>query len=1735
MDQILNFQDDLYSRIAKARTNFKKTAKDKLTKEYIEGRLEAVEHLWFEFLAGHKELMKGQYIDALKASSYFKNDMYDMCDELFLEYKTELKTKLSKFGVTSSGRTDSSQGSSGDGFKSNVKLPKVNIDSFSGQCYSDWTTFRDLFLSLIHRNVALDDVQKLLYLKGYLVGEAKQLLSSIQITHDNYLRAWKLLEDRYDNKRYVSNQILERLLCQKNIVYESANSLKGILDTTNDCLAALSNVGINTKNWDILVIHIVAKKLDPESRRQWEFNASDENASDELPTYKQFQEFLTKRYRALEFLDPRSNITPKSQSRYNLPVSKVKSMHVTQGQCVYCSEEHTLANCTAFKRNAVESRRNFVQANKICFNCLGVNHTAHTCKANLKCRICLRRHHTLLHPASANDAVASTSHVSRANESTPELEENEEAENTMQPEESAFVVSCFACKRNPILLATALVKTESRNGQWFTMRALLDQGSQSSFITEAMVQQLGLKKTATKIQITGIGDDRVLISKAVVNLKILSRIDSQVVINVKAHVLKSITTLLPTSEVKVFEWKELHEIALADPGYHTPNRIDMLLGAEVYGQILQEGVKKGPQGSPIAQCTSLGWILSGALDATEGTTDVKVMHIVEDNDYLKRFWELEDDIPMCKEKLQTNDEKRCEEMFAATTVRDEDGRYVVRLPFNDENPVVENSLRIAERRFLALEKRLQNTNLKQKYQEVINEYVQLSHMELVPTKEIDNPNAIYLPHHAVVREDKQTTKVRAVFDASCKGTNNKSLNDHLLIGPTLQADLKHLVMSWRESRICLTADIVKMYRQIKVNEADVDYQRILWRSNIAEEIKHYRMLRVTFGVSSAPYLAVKSLQQLSVDEGQRYPAAAKAVLSQFYMDDLLAGCENVEEGMHLYQQMNALVKKGGFSLQKWTSNSNELLQKMKQNEIGETVEDGKEGLKIKTDEVMKIVGLTWNRNDDSFRYQVDTPDVLEPATKRSIISEISRFYDPLGWVGPSIIISKMLIQKLWLAGLNWDDTAPENILNEWKSYKQELKMLTHVTIPRWIGASLGDVIELHGFSDASKDAYAAVVYSRVIDFTGQIHVELISAKTKVAPIKQVSIPRLELCAAVLLTRLMTETAAVMKIDKAFLHAWTDSTVVLAWLNSHPSRWKVFVANRVSEIVSSLDSHHWAHVSTKCNPADAASRGQSPSDLVKNMMWFQGPEFLHKDHINYSKPKDIDTSAEVKIRTHFVTVSSTLLERFSSFTRMIRVIAYCKRFVQNLKMKRVEKQVGSLTTQELNNALKDCIRHSQREKFSEEIAIVKKAENLPKRSCIRALNPFIDEDGILRVGGRLENSGLSVSRKHPVLLPKDGPLTNLLVADAHKQTLHGGPQLMLCYLRNKYWILGAARLVKQSFRRCVTCVKHEGKTGTQLMGQLPLARSTPSRPFKFSGVDYAGPIQIRTAKGRGHQSHKGYICLFVCMSSRAIHLEVVSSLTTEGFLQAFKRFVSRRGYCTEIWSDNGTNFTGAANELKKLFKNEKGSMIQEISETLASNGCSWNFIPARSPHFGGLWEAGIKSVKYHLKRIIGQSTLTFEEMTTVLAQVEACLNSRPLSVVTGTEATDVTILTPGHFLIGEPLVTPPDQNFEGTNISSLRRWQYTQRMTQDFWRQWSQQYLTRFYKRHRWSSTMPQPRIGDIVVVREDNLPPCRWLYGRVIDTHPGQDNLIRVVTLKVKNGTIKRAVGKLCLLPITDN
>ncbi|XP_023313216.1 uncharacterized protein LOC111691290 isoform X1 [Anoplophora glabripennis] len=495
----------------------------------------------------------------------------------------------------------------------------------------------------------------------------------------------------------------------------------------------------------------------------------------------------------------------------------------------------------------------------------------------------------------------------------------------------------------------------------------------------------------------------------------------------------------------------------------------------------------------------------------------------------------------------------------------------------------------------------------------------------------------------------------------------------------------------------------------------------------------------------------------------------------------------------------------------------------------------------------------------------------------------------------------------------------------------------------------------------------------------------------------------------------------------------------------------------------------------------------------------------------------------------------LFSRYSSFTKLHRVVTYCIRFMKNCKAKNGSKQIGYLSTTELNESLFVLTRLVQSEAFRDEIHCLTNSKPISKKSKLYTLSPFLDDKNIIRLGGRIHNSHFNFDKKFPILLPAKHDLTYLIIKHTHKNLLHAGPQTVLAHLRNKFWVLNGKNSVKKILRQCITCFKVNPTEVTQPMGNLPEYRLKPTRPFLISGVDFAGPFLIKDGKLRNRKFIKAYLCLFVCFATKAVHLEIAGDLTTDCFLNVLKRFVSRRGLCQHMHSDNGLNFVGADNELKRIFKSIFNfNNDNPIMTYLNKNSITWHFIPPRSPHFGGLWEANIKGAKHHMKRILGNSFLTYEELYTVVVQIEAVLNSRPLTPLSSDPA-DLIALTPSHFLIGDVLTTIPQENVVDTPVNRLSLYKKLQQMLQHFWRRWSTEYISNLQNRTRWNSQSPQEiQPNTMVLLKEDNLPPLQWKLGRVSEVYRGKDNIVRVVSVKTSSGIVKRAVRKLCILPI-DN
>lgn len=1595
-----------------------------------------------------------------------------------------------------------------------IKLPTINLPKFNG-AFQNWLEFRDTFQSLIHNNVSVSNVQKFHYLKASLEGDAALVIKSLEISAANYNVAWNALTDRFDNNKLLVYNHVRALFNCEPVSKESASGLRRLNDDISKNLRALEQLNQPVGEWDTLLVYLISTKLDSLTLREWEnFKTDIEN-----PKYEDIKSFLKSRADLLEMVaqsqaEKRKSITKgffaSDNSNYNI-------------RCVICGDSHYIQNCSSFLRMSVPERDKKIRVLKLCVNCLRKGHNSGVCKRGT-CRKCNKKHNTLLH---FEKRVLSSTAQTTDGTGNDAVSNN----NSLGMVESEATTALSACESvEHVFLCTVFVRIPDVDGNFHTVRALLDSGSQSSFVTKELSKRINVKTHKINMAVKGLNNISSTISEKCEFT--VEAMHSDFSIKNSFFIIDTISGNIPTVNVNVSKLKIPSHIHLADPTFFKSAEVEMLIGSDLFWNVLCVGrISLGPM-KPVLQKTKFGWVVSGPICfESKSITCNFSQNEREEPDIqkiLSRFWEVEE---FSSGPVWSGDDIACEEHFVKNTTRTADGRFVVTMPFKEPVEKLGESFESAKKRFFSLERKLQSKpDLKRLYVEFINEYKTLGHM-----REIKSPGGkeinYYMPHHGVFREDSLTTKLRVVFDASATTTSGYSLNNLQYVGPTIQQELFSIILRFRQHKYVICADIAKMYRQVLINHQQTCLQRILWRENPTDSLETYELLTVTYGTTAAPFLAIRSLLELANEVSVEKPDISKIIKEDFYVDDFLSGSDSLETAAQICLNVTNVLKQGCFELRKFFSNDMNVLKYVENKTVEAQFVDFGEHENAKT------LGIMWNPSKDKLKYKISVNSISSKISKRSILSSISQIFDPLGLVSPSVILAKLLLQKLWLEKIDWDETVSPEIYTIWRDYKLELPLLNELCIDRCVICHDPIRIEMHGFSDSSERAYGACIYVRSIGKDGSITSRLLCAKSKVAPLKTITLPRLELSAAFTLAKLSGRVSSSLRLTFDKCYFWTDSSVVLGWLRTEPNKLKTFVSNRVAEIQKLTESDTWRHVPSDQNPADLVSRGVKPSLLKQNSLWWHGPSWLLRDESLWPEKRfSNDNILEMKkVKKHLFVLSCVeqdFIKNYSDFNKLCRTTAYIFRFFGNCKARigTQPKQSGVLTTREFNQAIIILLKISQAEYFAKEIRKLKSNKNVQSNSKILNLNPFLDPDGILRVGGRLNNSNFNFEKKHPAILSSKSHFAQLLIKHTHLKLLHAGPQQTLATLREEYWPIGGRIMVKNIIRKCITCFRFRPKTVEPIMSPLPDSRVNPRHPFEFAGVDYAGPVLIKSRSGRGCKVSKAYVSLFVCFVTKAIHLELVTDLSKEAFLLALKRFVSRRGLPVCIFSDNGTNFCAASNELKELGKFLRANK-NELIHCFGKNEITWKFIPPQSPHFGGLWEAGVKSMKTHLKRVVKGTPLTFEHLYTLLTKIEAILNSRPLSPLSDSPD-DFTPLTPSHFLIGRPLTQVPERNVIHVPTNRLSLYQHLNQMTQHLWQRWSKEYISELQHRTKWKTHSSSLQEGALVLIKEDNQPPMKWKLGRVEKVHIGSDGVGRVAVLRTAGGIIKRTFNKICPLPV---
>ncbi|XP_037811673.1 uncharacterized protein LOC119603636 [Lucilia sericata] len=1060
----------------------------------LEARLKEIEARWAKVDTSYQKVMLSQD-DTIDIE--FKNqarDAFDSCTEAYVQTTSQVVEFLKSMRLdtvqmpmfqSTSRPSIPYQNQMNDSSSICIKLPPCDTEIFKGS-YEQWPSFRDMFTAVYINHSKLTPVTKLYHLRNKTRGEAGAIVKRYALSNDNFELAWNALKTRYENKRVLVDNQIKILFDIPAAINEDSESIRKIQSSVNDSLATLSTLGVEVNSWDPILIRLVSTKLPECTLALWEQSLTSPR---ELPKWSQMSQFLVDRYEAVERLTgiktTKDSFTLSNKKSHIQTYTSQENIYTN---CKLCNNEHYLRNCPKFKTFSTQQRIDFVFKNKICNNCLSPSHIKTKCRSKRTCFYCKKDHHSLLHIAHKPSITPQNSENIQNNGNSNHTKNNIQNTNTQAEQTSnsykdepattsqRVQANCSSSNEN-ILLRTALMQIEHQ-GEIFTIRALIDPGSQRTFITEKIRSKLKLPYRNSHFEISGIGGQKQSAKKECEFILYAKKYNLRVPI--KAIVLSSVTNTLPAVTFKVPYSAELKKLDLADPNFNKSSQIDLILGNDYEHCLNLEGIKKNICGQTSAYKTIFGWVLSGPIRAEtvqSFSTAVTSSESSELSTLLRKFWEQEE-IP--KTRLTSEEDDFVEQFYTQTTTRNKDGRYIVRLPFKKE---YHESVYLGSSRFIALaqyasmEKTLgKNNELQAEYKSVLDEYLTLDHMEETTSTEINYEgkfSSYYLPHHAVVRPDHKTTKVRIVFNASRKTKSNFSLNDVLYTGPTIQNDLITVILNWRRYKYVFSGDIQKMYRQILIHPNDRAFQRILYQPEKNGPIKDYELKTVTFGVNSAPFLAIRTLHQLASDSKAESPKASSILKYETYVDDILTGGFSIEETREAQNELIKTLKSAGFLLKKITANDTQLLEDLPKDDIYDS-----DFLRFHETSSTKTLGIKWNAISDTFTYTFSALSPSTKITKRQVLSSVAKLFDPAGWLAPIVIRAKICMQQLWLEGKDWDEEVSEESLQNWNNLVQDLSEVELISIPRWIQLMPNDTIQIHGFCDASKSAYCATVYIR---------------------------------------------------------------------------------------------------------------------------------------------------------------------------------------------------------------------------------------------------------------------------------------------------------------------------------------------------------------------------------------------------------------------------------------------------------------------------------------------------------------------------------------------------------------------------------------------------------------------------------------------------------------------------------
>ena len=1629
--------------------------------------------------------------------------------------------------------------------------------------YHSW---KATFISVVS-DIGVTDHEEVDLLIKWLGPESKRQARSIQASSPNdptsaRLKIWQRLNERYGSPELVEASVRTRLAKFSRMgprdnkkLYDFADLLSEILSLQKDpCSAAMLQYLDTSRGMKDIVCKLSYALQDRWTGRAVKYRT---NNNGMFPPFSELVAFIhtesvTRNDPAFQYQEESRSTFDKPKATVNVHKSTVEPAGSQENDlpCIIHGSGHTLLQCKTFFSKPIWTRRKLLKENNVCYKCCNsTSHRINACSIQVKCNICDSEKH------------ASILHVSDGGEGQQKVKED----NVDSKCTEVCGDNLQAGKSCAKIVSVNVYHEDNKSPK--KLYALIDDQSNRTLASPKFFDMFNVDYAEEAYTLTSCAGTFASSGRRGRGF-VVESIDGATKMNlpeiIECSEIPNNRAEIPSPQVAK-SYPHLNSVCKFIPAIDNQSDILLLIGRDLIAAHRVLDQIAGEETLPIAQQLPLGWVIIGetclgrqhvtprvnvnktfvlpngqATLLPPCTSRLEVTETYLENKFEKQYPGIADSVIFEVTKNDNSPAASIDDLNFMKVMKeqyklDQGGSWVAPLPFRSPREQLQNNRDQALKRAKLFDINLsKNSTKREHFLSFMQDVFDRSYAE--EAEPLHRQECWYLPLFGVYHP-KKPDRIRGVFDASAvyKGM---SLNKALLQGPDLNNDLLGVLMRFRKERIGIMADIQSMFYGFKVREDHRDFLRFFWhRDNLFEnELIEYRMKVHIFGNSPSPAVAIYGLHKSAeLAQSEFGHEVTHFIKRNFYVDDGLTSCSSEEQAIDLLKKsQHALKKYGNLKLCKIASNSRTVTNAFEKEELSKEL-----NIEISESLCTRSLGLKWDLKTDSFTFEIAEEEKAH--TRRGLLAMVNSIFDPLGFAAPVTIKGKWLLRKLTSATFDWDDPLPPDIEREWNEWRKSLQALNDFQISRPMVGDLCSSVrnELLVYCDASELAIAAVAYLRSNDMNNEEKVGFIVGKSKVAPRSCHTIPRLELCAAVLAVELYKIIESNIDLSIESVTFYSDSRVVLGYIHNEKKRFFTYVANRVQKIRTVSSPHQWNYVPSELNPADSGTRSITAQNL-QSSSWVAGPKKLSTVQSDSSFPivdpsqdKEIRVSSNKTLTQDSKQLSTARFERFSSWSRLKRAVDRIKRYVA---AKGAHFDIKQQSVSSLKEAEQVIVQAVQQEVFSHEINLLKKQKALPRSSQLRDLDPYIDEQGLLRVGGRLKKLEAETVFKQPIIIPGRHHVATLLIRHFHDLVLHQGRQLTEGRIRSAgFWIMGAKRLISSVLIKCISCRKLRAPLLYQKMADLPKVRLESCQPpFSYVGVDIFGPWEVVTRKTRGGAANsKRWGAMFTCLVSRAVHIEVVEEMSSSSFINALRRFEAIRGKVIEYHSDCGTNFVGAVDPLKFNVVNVEDKLVKKH---LTSNETTWIFNPPHSSHMGGAWERMIGIARRILDSLLSshKTALTHEVITTFLAEVTAIMNSRPLVPVCSDPESPI-VLSP-NLLLTQKLEPRSDEKLGEFDTKDLMRhqWKRVQYLASVFWDKWHKEYLDSLQSRVKWVDSQPNVSKGDVVLLKNSESPRRDWPMGIIVKVLPSDDGKVRRAEVRIvknqKASTFFRPVTELVLL-----